>query len=215
VIGLLNTHILIFSGIYKKTNITQETNYYSPNGTYIGSNMTTVEINKLFCYKAEFYIITPMWDHANMVVYNFLPFAIMAVFNTLLIIKTIDVGKSSQLNKNQNSKMTKKRNRLTISLVIITFVFIFATLPATILFGFFLNILSSSAIGHAILIIFDSIMFLQHSSIFFTSFLSNYKFRYIVTDCIKRCFGRSRNFNKRNSTIDGSLTNIASKRVSF
>jgi hypothetical protein len=188
---ILNGHLLIFNGIYT---------YKTANQTLSNGSQISVQVQQLVCYESSAYQIVPMWDQVYMVFYNFVPFCIMTIFNTLLITKMLGLKKSQQ-----HDKVTRKRNRMTISLITITFGFIFSTLPGTVSFGYFYAPLFAHAWGQAVLIITDSLLFLQHSSIFFVSLLTNYKFRNSVKSYCRAICHR----NHAQSHIDESFTSIA------
>jgi hypothetical protein len=125
----VNLHLIILMGYYGPTN---------------GSNTTGV-----ICFKSAVYPngnMSPMWDYANMVIYNFFPFIIMLIFNSLLIQKTFNLHAKRQDARDsaQYISANRRKERLTISLVVITFAFIILTLPSTILFSFLLETLKNS-----------------------------------------------------------------------
>lgn len=176
-IMLLNIHLLFFAG-----NFNYNTEFEFSNNT----NITTV-VESFDCNMTQGYIIA-LWDRiSNLLLGNFLPFTIMIVFNLLLICKTFKLGQVNKMNKSveKSKKMANaSRNRLTISLLIISFLYIFMTLPATILFSFFYANLIVTPIGAAILTFSDTLLFFQHAIIFFTCYFSNNKFRSVVVEYV-------------------------------
>jgi hypothetical protein len=135
---LFNIHLLIINGYYKYTY----TN--STNGTQL-LNKTS-----LVCYASPTISLSPLWDMVQAVVYTFIPFIIMAIFNSLLILNL----RVKEIKKTSNMK----KKRITISLAVITFAFIIMTAPGTIVYGFFADNLNASVLGKALLTVFDSIM---------------------------------------------------------
>lgn len=79
-------------------------------------------------------------------------------------------------------KLLRKKRKMTISLVVITFAFLIMTLPSTIYFGYFDHVEESNNYMGTIL---DSIGFLNRTSVFFTSFLTNQNFRKTVKQSLK------------------------------
>jgi hypothetical protein len=190
-ICLINSHLLIFNGYRKPPNEYVE-KILILNGNANDSNATNIVYKYTYNYTEPFYCysysatfdIVPLWDQCNMVLYNFLPFVIMSIFNSLLIKKTLSSGMHSRKNANNNneknnkmSRADRKKQRLTISLVVITFLFLLMTLPSTIWFGFVKQSLPNTDTTIIVGQLLDNIAFLQHSSLLITSYLTNYKFR--------------------------------------
>jgi hypothetical protein len=170
--------------------------------------LTNIEYFSFECYRySEDFKIVPLWDSVNMIVYSFVPFSIMAVFNVLLIKNTLSTSKTIKKNKQDKSTLNalKKKRRLTISLIVITCAFVVMTMPSTIMFGFFIRIIYYE-IGKEILYLVDSIAFLNHSSIFFTCFLTNVKFRSIVLNRFSSWLGRSSQGPNSGSTKEQSVS---------
>jgi hypothetical protein len=158
-IVLLNLHVLIFMGYYT-TTYTNES--FTENGTF--SNLSASSgVEELVCFKGKYYSFYPLLDIINLVLYNFVPFGLMLVFNFLLIQKTLSLNRrsmstsASASNQKQTQSANRRKQRLTISLVIITFLFIVITLPSTILFGFFITELQATATGRVVLATVDCI----------------------------------------------------------
>lgn len=189
ILFFLNFHFLLFNGNYwpikSQYNITITTFI---NGTYLNQTQSEVVYDKCFWYTSEFRIY-PLWDKINLAVYNFFPFAVMTIFNFLLITKTLMQNKSLKTMKNKNEiKAFLKKRRLTISILSITFAFIIMTMPGTISFGFFFDYFLSIPNGVAIINLIDFFAFLFHSSLFFNCFFTNVKFRKFVFErllCLK------------------------------
>ena len=158
---ILNCHILILNGTYveNKSN----------------SNSTSIQ---LICntYSNGFELF-PLWENVHLILYSLIPFIIMMAFNILLIIKI----KSSFKDKNSSSNSKKdniKRN--VISILFITFVFLIMTTPVSVAYGFF-----SDKVPLIVLNILDELSFLNNSTLFFSCFFTNLKFRKVVFDLFK------------------------------
>lgn len=192
-VAVLNSHMLFMHG-YTETvtyNITKTTVMPVFNATAnITQNLNLTLIigqesnEEIICYKSKSgdYILNPMWDYANIVIYNFLPVIIMAIFNTLLIRVTFGLKKAVKKDKEdkQTIEANKRKRRLTISLFLITVAFLIMTLPGNILYAFFFNQMKATSIGYTILIAVDYLIFFHHVSIFFICFATNSFFREIV-----------------------------------
>jgi hypothetical protein len=156
----INLHLMILMGYYENTtqNVTVTVN---------GTNITELETTeRLICFASTAYPgplgfiesggttgnMAPMWDYANMAIYNFLPFVIMLIFNSLLIQATFDLhGKRNDHGSVQYVVANRRKQKLTVSLLVITFSFLLLTLPSTIVFGFFMRALIGDNVGKALL----------------------------------------------------------------
>lgn len=174
--GLLNSYLLFFDrhvvyGIQKL-----KVNNVTVNLTY----------EKYFiCYElVNGFKVHTIWQNIHLILYVLLPFLIMLSFNLLLIEKTFCLIKKNK-NFNGITSQHQKMRSLTISLLFITFSFIFLTLPATIAYGFFSSFFESTKILQTVLIMLDYLSFFNHSSIFFNSFISNLRFRKIIISIFK------------------------------
>jgi len=158
---ILNSHILIFNRINEE-------------------NKTTFNFSKFIfdcnTYHSGFKIY-PIWDNVHLILYNLISFIIMIIFNSLLIkkIKSSLNLKNSKLN---NKKDSIKRN--IISVLFITFLFLFLTVPSSIAFGCF-----NDRLPKIVLIVLDDISFLNNTSLFFTCFLTNLKFKKVIINLLK------------------------------
>ena len=175
---LVNAHLIIFNGYWQYERFTNNTDKY--NSVRVTKELS-MEIANFLCYYSQFYEIVPLWNRVHMIIYNLIPFVLMIIFNSLLIKRTF----YTRVHRFVNTIHTFRRRRLTVSLLFITFGFIVMTLPATLIFGFFYAIFFSFPLGEALAMLADFVMFFQHSSIFFTCYLTNYKFRAIVQDKLK------------------------------
>ena len=140
---LFNTHLLVLNGHYEETF----TNYNVVNGTDLVFKIK--ESLKLACYAAPSFNIWPLWEIVHIAVHTFIPFIIMAIFNTRLIMNGLLGIKKIK---------TTKKISLTISLTIITFSFIIMTSPANFVYGFYNKELLATKYGRALLTSIDSLM---------------------------------------------------------
>lgn len=114
----------------------------------------------------------------------------MITFNLLLIVnlrKKFNKKKdySSKSSKIASSSSSNKTLGLTISLITVSFLFMIMTTPGTILFAYFYGPLFSK-LDRAIVYLIDDISYLNHSMLFFISFVSNKKFRKtIIRFCLR------------------------------
>jgi hypothetical protein len=158
---IVNLHLMIAMG-YEETALQNSTSLI--NGTNVTVSMN---VTRIVCFIASAYPsypgtpngMSPMWDYANMVIYNFVPFIIMLIFNSLLIQKTFDLHAKRKDKKEtaQYIAANKRKQKLTVSLLFITISFIVLTLPSTVLFGFFMNALFATETGTVFLILSDII----------------------------------------------------------
>ena len=156
------------------------------------------------CYKYTTYFqLWPDWDKVHMFLYSFIPASIMFTFNILLIYTTL-LSKNSKMKESE--KVAKKKTKLTISLLVITFCFIVLTLPSTIAWGYLPDYLYSFEYGALVLSTLDDFSFSNHASVFITSFVSNYKFRLVFINYLKMLFfGNHKNPIKQTRKSPGRL----------
>jgi hypothetical protein len=176
--AILNAHILILNGILKDHEMVKEN---------IDIYNTSMKFNQeLVCYLyPNGYRLFPDWEVIHLVLYSAVPSIIMCIFNSLLIFKSLSGGKSLTAHK------SNKKMRLTISLVIITVLFLVMTLPSSIAFAFFANDLFASEYGGIVLKLLDFLSFLNRSTLFISCYLTNVKFKKIINEYISRmtfCF---------------------------
>lgn len=190
---LLNFHILIFNGNYQHIRgMRNVTTTEIINGTLITRIEMQINYQVCYWYNPDFRLY-PTWDHVNLGLYNFFPFTVMLVFNSLLITKTLMLNSSikSSTNKDQIKSIIKKR-RLTISILSITFAYIILTLPVTIMTGFYFYYFFSIPNGMSILSMMDSFAYLFHSTLFINCMATNVKFRrYVINGLL--CNKKSKN----------------------
>jgi hypothetical protein len=134
----------------------------------------------------------------------------MITFNTMSGIKTLNVN--FHLNHQDRNAMERfnKRKRITISLCVISFSFLIMILPSTIFWAFFVN-KNSNNLAFDIRELLDFISFLNHASIFYTSYLTNATFKKNVNHfVIHRSFCKKKiqsNNQNRSTRRTNNLTN--------
>jgi hypothetical protein len=164
----LNSHILILAGVYESSF----------------SNSSNSSRTFFRCYKSwTMSDIYPKWNIVNMTLYNLLPFAIMIIFNALLIRYGIFKNKGSKTTSNSGHARKKE---LTITLLLVTFLYILMVLPGGIYFGFYRS--PFFEIDQILILVFDALSFLNRSSLFFACLITNLKFRSIVLDKFEKRF---------------------------
>lgn len=161
-------------------------------------NLTQYEYSfDCFLY-ANGFEVYPVWDRVNIIVYNLVPFIIMSIFNGLLIRNIYHIQKTSK-------NIAKKKVRLTISIICLTFLFLTMTIPGTIFFAFIGPWCSSKfclGIGYLI----DYFSFLYHSSLFIICYVTNNKFRKVTVIFIRACLRiKFAKFKKTSTSINYKL----------
>ena len=160
----INVHILLFVGkvSYVKQNVTNNLNITEE-----------VSIRTFDCYNSNFYELHPFWDRVHLIVYGFGPFLITILSNLLIIFKIFGV----------NSPLSgqRRKKKLAITILLISFTFIICALPQIISFGFFFVELSSTLVGIVILPLSDLINFTFNGFNFMIYFITNIVFR---NECI-------------------------------
>lgn len=131
IVAILNSHLLFLNG------------YYVPNCTPFGKQTCFV------CYSRlnDRYYIFPKWERIHMVIYVFIPFAIMLVSNCFIIRRSLlsELQRTSTggFHRNPSRKYRqRKQKQLTYVLLFITFTFVLSTTPITIYNVFLRNYLA-------------------------------------------------------------------------
>nr|QVK45787.1 G protein-coupled receptor [Proales similis] len=203
--ALLNSHILMFNGYFdppREVNVTESFVDPVTNATLNRTQVELVYSSSTNCYRySPDFSLLPLWDIVQMIIYSFVPCVVMAVFNILLIVFALPFDKKLDRKNKRQMRNFRKKRLISINIMAITFAFIFMTLPATILFGFFADkygvILGNKYLGG----IFDGLSFLFHASIFFVCFLINPKFRHAFLSLVlcKNCVGRRADYSASQS----------------
>jgi hypothetical protein len=135
--------------------------------------------------------LNDVWQIVHLFIYTVIPFTLMLISNTLLIIKTFQLKSSSNsANKYQHGgKQKSKSNRLTFSLLYLTFSFIVMNLPGVFSYlSFVKTFFSSTKTLTNILIIMDYLAYLNHANLFFDCLLVNIIFRKVIFENFKKLF---------------------------
>ena len=147
--------------------------------------------NKIDCYKLpNGFRIGQIWESVHLAIYTIIPFCLMIIFNLLLLKKIYDLNKSSEQYVNRDKLKIRKLCETTVSLLVISICFLIMTLPAAIAFVYFPQFFKSTPFLNNILTLIDYWSFLNHSSLFFSCYITNLKFRYIISRIIKIVFNK-------------------------
>jgi hypothetical protein len=194
VISVINSHILILNGYYEDPIFKNRTVLF--NGSNASFSNATEEYlyqnPNIVCYLYKNgYAVSPQWDFVEMFLYSFIPATIMLTFNILLIYTTLMPNKAAVMSQHirvkESSRTLAKKRKLTISLLAITFAYIVLTLPSTIGWSFLMDwMYATLPWANLTLDIMDYFSFLNNASVFFTCFLTNKKFRNVITNCCRR-----------------------------
>lgn len=170
---LLNFHILILNGYLEASN-------NNNNQTIEASNST----NNIHCgfYETKFSLYRS-WNVVKLCMYSIILALIMFVSNTLIILKTIQLGRYLDQKNKQSIKLFQKKRHMTVSLLIITFLFLVMTLPGSIYFAGFKQAYNDYNFIEACL---NFLMFSHHGSLFLSLYFSNNYFRAAVHNLIKK-----------------------------
>ena len=182
-LSLINLHLVILNG------------YFDPpvklNRTIVEeifNETTTINIlidyqnpdNHCYEYSPNNYFPV-VWESIHLFIYCCVPFSIMIVFNSLLIMRMVRQKRANAKFKKSN---TSGVNKTTLSLLSISFTFIVMNLPSTIMFGFIK--INYSTIEYCVFKFFDFVEFSNRSLIFFNCFITNSKFRSVVLRAFSR-----------------------------
>jgi hypothetical protein len=175
VIFVLNVHIPILNGVTIENNVSKFDMYL------FNTSMMFNDYFVCYLYPTTFKVF-PYWEIVHLILYSAVPFLIMALFNSLLIYKSLNVCKKAAFA----SKNDGKKLKLTASLIITTIVFLLMTLPSSIAFGFFMNDLLLYEYGEIILHFLDHFSYLNRSSLLFTFYLTNENFKKGVKNLFRK-----------------------------
>jgi len=113
---------------------------------------------------APTYQIFPLWDYINLGVYNFGPFILMMIFNIGIIYHLFYLRRTTTV---RNSRI--QHRSISIALLTTTFLFLLMTLPASIVYGFFCDVLTNYSL-HLV----DTFLFTYHI-LSFPSYIITFK----------------------------------------
>lgn len=174
VLFLANSHILLFAGVLRKSEVIKEK---FVNNTWVNE---TIEVVKIDCYSSSLYQFYPIWDRIHLFLYCFIPFSLMMACNLFMVKKILSYP--STLN-HRRSVIVKRR---TISFFIIahSLLFMACSLPSIISYGFYFYRLKMTLLGEIVLVILDEIIF----SFFAFNFLAHLVMNKIYRHEFKRTF---------------------------
>jgi hypothetical protein len=151
----LNIHILILAGEVKKGGELQC--YSSWNGSPVYNGV---------------------WDKVHMTFFSFIPFVVILVFNSLLVRLLVKHHRVNKFMKRDDDFLfSKSEKHLTVTIIVLTSIFLLMTMPAGIMFGLFENVLFGSADGLKTLVIIDTIEFFNRCLTFIVFVSTNREFR--------------------------------------
>ena len=166
---IFNSHILFLNGFE---------NDQTMNQTNFSDNINCYKYYPDFEFEA-------FWDKVKMVVYSLIPSIVMIVFNTLIIVTTLKLGKNLNRNDEKAIEVYNKKRRLTICLITVTTLFPLMTLPNVIYYGFF-NDYSEPWIRKYVGGFTNNLTFFHHACLFFSLFFTNIYFRKAVYSIFKK-----------------------------
>lgn len=106
-----------------------------------------------------------------------IPYVLLMLLNLAIIFKATQYKRTQKKIKPTLSlaetRSTRKKAEMTRSILIITFLYIFVTLPGTLVTGFFFNAMMSLEIGLLLLDLIDLLHFIYPALNFFILFFSN------------------------------------------
>jgi hypothetical protein len=107
--------------------------------------------------------------------YSVLPFLALLSINSLILVTAVQ---SSNIIEPNSTAISTRKRQLGLTITILTFYFIIATIPSGLITGFFYEKLNPNPKqGNLIIFICDSLAFTYHSSKFIVLVLFNSKFK--------------------------------------
>jgi hypothetical protein len=126
--------------------------------------------SKIQCYSND---VFKFWNQLHFYLYSIVPFAVLALVNSLLLYETVFKKKVIQACERQ---INHERVLITKSILIMTFSFIGFLLPSAIVSGYFYEFLYSTQLGTLVLYILDCITFGYHALNFLVFSFTNKRF---------------------------------------
>lgn len=193
---ILNSHILFLNGfIDSSPEFKNETIQIKINESLINqTKLSLIYSNDIHCYVYyPSFQFEMFWDRFKLVIYSIIPTIIMVIFNTLIVFETMHLGRQLNRNDERSIKVFRKKRHLTVSLIILTFLFPIMTLPNVIFYSFFYRIdpwMDKYLGGFT-----NNLTFFHHSVLFFSLYLTNCYFR----KAIFSIFRKKNNSNNSNT----------------
>jgi hypothetical protein len=207
VLLIMNCHILILNGYYNDPVPRNHTFLVEvENGTF--KNITETYMYQdpnvvCYIYKNGFKV-WPTWEAIHLFIYSFIPATIMMIFNSMLIYTTLIPLKNGPASNESESALRKKR-KVTISLLVVTFSFILLSLPANIVWGYMSDWVGELEWGTLVFNVLDYILFLNHSNMFFFCYISNKKFRSVVNSYFGSMLRKNNQISRNQSKFSTSI----------
>lgn len=124
----------------------------------------------------------------------------LIILNSFMIYKT--VYKQKFALKHTSELSNRKKRQMTISVIILTMLFIIMTLPGAVVSGYFFQVLIKTPMGTIILYLLDNISFSYHGLGFLILYLSNKQISMQVKSLIYRI--RNKNLVMDTESFRGS-----------
>lgn len=153
VIFTLNSHIIFLNGFKNETIVSSQ------------KMNATLEQKSVICYqkKNDKNYIFPKWETVHLLVYNAIPFTIMLICNSLIIYNI----KFARRVQSKTKSSCKKKRRMTVMLILVTFSFMLLTLPSVIVHTFLREFLSNKPYRRLVNMIVNNLLHTSHAINFF------------------------------------------------
>jgi hypothetical protein len=168
---LLNSHLFLFSC----GNLLDSEFFLQLDANFTKKEALKRKINYQF---GNNFIRPSTWQRFHLIVYVFIPFFIMIVSNCLIVHKLTLLNKSRiyQLTWRQ----TRKKFANTISLLMVTCLFLLMTLPSSLVHSIFSNLDATFVFAC------DIFSYTSNLSLFLVCFLTNSNFRRVFISVVKK-----------------------------
>lgn len=171
---VLNSHIIVFA-----CHLIDERQLVNQNDSFLKIENIIQMQDTLKSYSTGFSLF-PVWEQVHMAIYIGVPFIIMVVANTLLMRKIIFIQKHFNYATSSYVSFMKKIS-ITLSILMLNVYFLITSIINFVVFTFFFYITPIT-----LHILIDSLLFSNHCIIFFSSFITNTKFRRIILSFVHK-----------------------------
>ena len=195
--GLVNVHFLILNKYQDSKEFYKNINDLIKSSPYEVIQLETDEPSVKCLYYSPHFYPKYLSNVINFFLHSLIPSIIMIIF-TLLLVRILRSNK--HLHKNSTFLQNdKKRKKITINLITVSAAYTLMTLPSAIFFAFVYYKIPRFPWGRYLDDLVDFISFSNNASIFFSSFLTNSKFR----ECFLKFFNRNllHHFIKKNKIV--------------
>ena len=156
-------------------------------------------------------ILIRIFSKAHIVIYGFVPYALMSISNILLV---CSIYSDHEVMINTSEENSARKKSLTYTVLAITSMFLILTLLDNVLNAFFLPIILAEDYGYDFLFFADCLAFSYHGLHFLVLLITNKKFNSVF----KLLFhigssNRVSNNSKGNSTNPTNTNNITKQRT--